>query len=580
MSELVAEVQGLALRGAREVTLLGQNVDSYGRDLARLLALDSRLPDPQSPIPDLAGLLEAIHPIEGLHRIRFLTSHPADMTERLIETAARLPKVCEHMELPVQSGSDPVLRRMGRGYTAGQYRELVDRIRRAMPGVGLATDVIVGFPGETEVQFEDSYRLLEELRFDMVHVAAYSPRPGTSAERLDDDVPPAEKERRRRAVDALQERIVGEINAGLLGQTVEILVEERHKGKWRGRTRTNKLVFFDVDEQDWSGRLAWVRITHTGRCCSRRIARSGAAGSVRIHRSRLKSRKALGKHRMSLQNPESKIQNRKRLIINADDLGYDEGVVRGIVELHQAGLVSSTSCMTNMPAWPQAAAYLRDHPELGAGVHLVFNDGAPVLPRNRVPALTDEAGRFLADPQILRSLRPGTTAQLRAEFRAQIERFVTDVGRRPDHLDNHCAVSYVRPDRFKVTLELAREYRLPIRAPFGDDLEELVPALARQNSLPAWLIRWQGVRYRRQVDRAGIKRPNTFIQQFSLQGNRTADYLLNLLDNLREGWTSELLAHPGYDGGWREQDLRALLDPRVRARLSQPDIQLVSFADL
>jgi tRNA-2-methylthio-N6-dimethylallyladenosine synthase len=153
---------------------------------------------------------------------------------------------------------------MGRGYTVAEYRDLVGRIRRAMPGVGLATDVIVGFPGETEAQYEATYRLLEDLRFDMVHVAAYSPRPGTPAERLPDDVPAGEKERRRRAVDALQERIVGEINAQLLGQTVEVLVEERHKGKWRGRTRTNKLVFFDVDDRDWTGHLARVRITRTG----------------------------------------------------------------------------------------------------------------------------------------------------------------------------------------------------------------------------------------------------------------------------------------------------------------------------
>ena len=125
---------------------------------------------------------------------------------------------------------------------------------------------------------------------------------------------------------------------------------------------------------------------------------------------------------------------------------------------------------------------------------------------------------------------------------------------------------------------MAEEYGLPIRAPFGDDLEELVPALAEQNHLPTWLIRWQGVRYRRRVDRAGIGRPNTFIQHFSRAGNRTAEYLLSVLDNLREGWISELLAHPGHDGGWREEDLNALRAPRVRARLAQPDIELVSFA--
>ena len=268
----------------------------------------------------------------------------------------------------------------------------------------------------------------------------------------------------------------------------------------------------------------------------------------------------------------------KRLIINADDFGYDEGVVRAIVELHQAGLVTSTSCMTNMPAWPQAAAYLREHPELGAGVHLVFNDGRPVLPTEQVPALVGNDGRFLNDRQILWSIRPGTTSQLRAEFQAQIERFVADVGRPPDHLDNHCSVSYKRPDRFRVALEMAQAYDLPIRAPFGDDFEELIPVFARRYGLPVWLIRWQGTSYRNRADRAGIGRPNTFIQQFSAEGNRTVEYLLSILENLREGWVSELLTHPGYDGDWREKELRALLDPRIKNRLEGSDIEMATFA--
>ncbi|HSJ57849.1 MAG TPA: ChbG/HpnK family deacetylase, partial [Anaerolineae bacterium] len=267
----------------------------------------------------------------------------------------------------------------------------------------------------------------------------------------------------------------------------------------------------------------------------------------------------------------------KWLIVNADDFGYDEGVVRGIVELHQAGVVTSTSCMTNMPAWPAAAGYLREHPELGAGVHLVMNDGQPVLPASEVPALVGEDGRFLDDARILRSVRRGSTAQLRAEFRAQIERFATDVGRLPDHLDNHCAVSYVRPDRFRVTLELARAYGVPIRAPFGDDLEEQAERLAAHNGLPPWLVRWMGARYRSRVDNAGIARPNTFIQHFSMPGGRTAEYVIDVIDGLRDGWVSELLAHPGYDGDWREGDLRALMDPRVRARLAEGDVELVTF---
>jgi predicted glycoside hydrolase/deacetylase ChbG (UPF0249 family) len=267
----------------------------------------------------------------------------------------------------------------------------------------------------------------------------------------------------------------------------------------------------------------------------------------------------------------------KRLIINADDFGTNQGAVQGIIDLHQAGLVTSTSCMTNKPHWPQAAAYLRDHPELGAGVHLVLNDGSPVLPPQRVPALLNKEGQFQNDAEILRNVRRGATKQLRAEFEAQIERFREDVGRTPDHLDNHCSVSYVRPDRFGVTLDLARKYDLPIRAPFGDDFEDLVPLYARYNHMPPWLVRWLGTRYRDRIDRAGIKRPQTFIQYFSMPGNRTPEYLLSVLDNLRDGWISELLVHPGYDGDWREQDLRALMDPRVRARLEQPDLDLVDF---
>jgi tRNA-2-methylthio-N6-dimethylallyladenosine synthase len=248
-AEIVDEVQCLVERGAREVILLGQNVDAYGRDL----------PDQ----PTLAALLKAVHEIDGLWRIRFLTSHPADMADELIEAVADLPKVCEHIEIPVQSGDDKILTRMLRRYTIAQYRELVAKIRERIPHVALATDVIVGFPGETEKQFMNTYDLLREIRFDVVHVAAYSPRPGTAANRLPDDVPLQEKERRRKAVEELQRQIAGEINALLLGQTIEVLVEERHKGKWRGRTRTNKLVFFG-DEGDCQGKLAQVQITWTG----------------------------------------------------------------------------------------------------------------------------------------------------------------------------------------------------------------------------------------------------------------------------------------------------------------------------
>jgi len=247
--EITEEVRCLVERGAREVTLLGQNVDAYGQDLPRQ--------------PTLAGLLQVVHDIDGLWRVRFLTSHPADMSGELIEAVADLPKVCEHIEIPVQSGDDEILKRMLRRYTIAQYRQLVAKIRERIPNVALATDVIVGFPGETAKQFMNTYDLLRGIRFDVVHVAAYSPRPGTAASRLPDDVSTREKERRRKALEELQEQIAAEINALLLGQTVEVLVEGRHKGKWRGRTRTNKLVFFE-DEEDWRGKLAQVRITWTG----------------------------------------------------------------------------------------------------------------------------------------------------------------------------------------------------------------------------------------------------------------------------------------------------------------------------
>jgi predicted glycoside hydrolase/deacetylase ChbG (UPF0249 family) len=270
----------------------------------------------------------------------------------------------------------------------------------------------------------------------------------------------------------------------------------------------------------------------------------------------------------------------KRLIMNADDFGCHEGVVRGIVDLHQAGVVTSTSCMTNMPAWPQAATYLREHPELGAGVHLVFNAGMPVLPKEEVRTLIGNDGRFCDNRQIIWSVRMGTTAQLRAEFRAQIGRFTADVGRPPDHLDNHSGISYVRPDRFKVTLELAKEYDLPIRFPFGDDLHERAVEMGRVWGYPTWSIRWLGSRYRHRVDSAGIQRPNAFLQGFSPGGPRTVDHLLSVLETARDGWVSEFLTHPGYDGDWREEELRVLQDPRVRMRLKEPDIELVRFADV
>ncbi|MBI2862019.1 MAG: MiaB/RimO family radical SAM methylthiotransferase [Chloroflexi bacterium] len=243
--DIVAEVEALVERGVREVVLLGQTVEAYGHDL----------PDR----PDLADLFSAIHDIPGLKRIRFLTSYPKDMTDRIIAAVAELPKVCEHINIPVQSGDDTILARMRRGYTVAEYRDLIQRIRSRTSDVALSSDVIVGFPGETGAEFDQTYRLIEELRFDVVHVAAYSPRPSTVVVRWEDDVPPEEKSRRLHQIEALQERIACEINRRLEGQTMEILVEGMQRGRWFGRTRTDKLVFFDA-QGDWKGRLVPVRI--------------------------------------------------------------------------------------------------------------------------------------------------------------------------------------------------------------------------------------------------------------------------------------------------------------------------------
>ncbi len=256
-AEILAEAQSLAAQGVREITLLGQIVDRYGYDLK------CQIPNAKYPTP-LVDLLEELSQIENLERIRFLTSHPNWMTDDLLEAVARLPKVCEHIEVPVQAGDDEVLARMKRGYTAGEYRRLVQKIRAIISGAGIATDIIVGFPGESPAQFQATYDLLADLKLDMVHVAKYSPRPQTvSARTMPDDVPPEEKERRRKAIEDLHAQIVGDINARLLGQSVEVLVEDAQKGRWRGRTRTNKLIFFQ-DDGDWRGKLAQVTITWTG----------------------------------------------------------------------------------------------------------------------------------------------------------------------------------------------------------------------------------------------------------------------------------------------------------------------------
>ncbi len=253
VGEIVNHVRSLALQGVKEITLLGQIVDRYGKDIA-----DG---------PDLSDLLGVVHTVAeevGVERIRFLTSHPNWMTDKLLDTVAALPRLMPHIEVPVQAGDDRTLERMKRGYTVEQYRRLVERIRSRIPHVAIHSDIIVGFSGETDEQFQGTYDLLEALKLDKVHLARYSPRPNTvSARRMADDVPEEVKKERHERIDELQARILADINSHSLGKTIPVLVEENHKGKWRGRTPQNKIVFFD-DDQDRFGQVVDVEITWTG----------------------------------------------------------------------------------------------------------------------------------------------------------------------------------------------------------------------------------------------------------------------------------------------------------------------------
>ncbi len=249
LEEIVSEVHSLVEAGVKEVTLLGQNVNSYGNDL--------------SGHPDLADLLAELNGIGDLARIRFLTNHPKDMSIKLIKTMNSLDKVCEHINLAAQSGDDKILTAMRRGYTVEYFRDLVDSIRQHIPDISLSTDIIVGFPGESDEQFEHTCSMLESIAFDMVHVAIYSPRPGTIASRkYEDDVPIEIKKKRFSKIEQLQEVIAGKKNSFYQGKNVEVLVEGRKKGKWYGRSRNDKLAFFE-DNHDCVGKLLTVKVNKT-----------------------------------------------------------------------------------------------------------------------------------------------------------------------------------------------------------------------------------------------------------------------------------------------------------------------------
>lgn len=253
VGDIVAEIRSLAKQGVKEITLLGQIVDRYGKDI----------PDG----PNLAKLLRLIHDAqgaEGIERIRFLTSHPNYFGDDLIQTIAELPRVMPHIELPIQAGDDQVLKNMKRGYSQQDYRDLVAKIRERIPGCSIATDIIVGFPGETDEQFMETYRVLSDLKLDVAHLARYSLREGTVATRqMDDNISDEEKMRRFRMLEQLQEEVVAEINKTYLGESVEVLFEEKVKNRWRGRTPTNKIVFVETND-DLRGKLLPVTVTWTG----------------------------------------------------------------------------------------------------------------------------------------------------------------------------------------------------------------------------------------------------------------------------------------------------------------------------
>jgi tRNA-2-methylthio-N6-dimethylallyladenosine synthase len=247
---IVAEVMQLVAAGVREVTLLGQTVNAYGRDL--------------TPATDLAALLELIDAVEGIERIRFTTSNPYNLTPRLIRAIRDVPKVVEYLHLPLQSGSDRVLARMNRGYTAARYLELIDELTETVPGIALSTDLIVGFPGETDDDFERTVDVVERVRYDNVFAFRYSRRPGTPASDMPDQVPDDVKARRNARILEVATRVGAERSLALEGQVMPVLVDgtsRKDPGEATGRTRCNRVVNFDAHGRDLLGQVVPVLIT-------------------------------------------------------------------------------------------------------------------------------------------------------------------------------------------------------------------------------------------------------------------------------------------------------------------------------
>lgn len=254
-----SEIEALATQGYKEITLLGQNIDAYGRDLPGISESGRR----QNTLTDL---LYFIHDVPGIERIRFATSHPRYFTERLIQACAELPKVCEHFHIPFQSGDNEILKAMARGYTREKYLRIIETIRRYIPDAAISADVIVGFPGETDLQFQRTLDLVAEIGFDLLNTAAYSPRPGTPAAIWEDQVPEEVKDQRLQELNYLVGRQAAERSARYLGRVEEILVEAanpRDASQVMGRTRGNRLTFLPGDVELLRGQLVSVEISQT-----------------------------------------------------------------------------------------------------------------------------------------------------------------------------------------------------------------------------------------------------------------------------------------------------------------------------
>tara|TARA_A100001037_G_C15115611_1_gene621228 strand:+ start:91 stop:1353 length:1263 start_codon:yes stop_codon:yes gene_type:complete len=231
-AEIINEIKHLANSGVKEITLVGQTIESYGNDL--------------NDTNDLSDIFNAIENIDGILRVRFLTSYPVDMTNKIIDTIANSKKVCNHFLIPVQSGSDEMLLRMRRGYSISEFYERVAYIKKRIPDAAISTDIIVGFPDESEKEFQDTVNLIQDVKFDKIHIAAYSPRPGTYAYRkLEDNIPLEVKKKRLQVIESIQKDIALKKNTKLINKTVDVLVEKEEQGQCSGRTQSNQLVHFN-----------------------------------------------------------------------------------------------------------------------------------------------------------------------------------------------------------------------------------------------------------------------------------------------------------------------------------------------